>query len=275
MHQTNIVGTENLLKVISELNCTLNLNMTLIFASSQEAIGPVPNNVPFATETTTLSPSYYYGDTKVTAEKMIAEYTTIPSTILRITGVTGPHDKYAAFEFIQAISMGLMIAYPGNCQGTISFVHVHDVINAIKLVIEKQVTGVYIIGPKNCLTYQQAIDVVADATGWFKPLFHCPMWLFRSAVGMVGPMLNMFRKEKNSFLFNVKTLDCMDEKRSYSSEKAMKDFGYDPMTMEEALRRGTKEHVRNGDISTAGTHVTRIAIFGTCIAAVASVYFIW
>jgi nucleoside-diphosphate-sugar epimerase len=279
MTSINVEGTRNILKVIDEINGQHGGHMTLIFASSQEAIGPTTTDSTPADESTPLSPTYFYGQTKVQAEHIITqEYSHIPSVILRITGVTGNHDKYAAFEFIQAISLGIMVAYPGQCNGKTSFVHVTNVIQAIKLVIKKSLTkGTYIIGPANSLTYKESIDVICDKLKWHRPWFHCPMWLFRSSVALVSPIINLFRHtsgNKSSFLFNVHTLDCMNENREYSSALACNELNYSPMTMQDAFRTSIQEHVDHGDISTANQHKKRFALVGLLMVSVGVLFIV-
>jgi nucleoside-diphosphate-sugar epimerase len=276
MVYVNVEGTRNIVKVIDEINRQHGGRITLIFASSQEAIGPTATT---ADENTPLSPTYFYGQTKVQAEQIITqEYSTVPAVILRITGVTGPRDKYAAFEFIQAISLGIMVAYPGPCHGKTSFVHVSDVIQAITLVIKKSLTkGTFIIGPANSLTYKESIDVICDQLGWHRPWFHCPMWLFRSSVAIISPIINMIRHTlgiKSSFLFHVNTLDCMSENRDYSSELACKELGYSPMSMQQAFRKSTQEHVDHGDIATAHQHKKRFALVGLIMASVGVLFIV-
>jgi nucleoside-diphosphate-sugar epimerase len=270
MLEINVKGTRNLVQVLEEISS----HTCLIFSSSQEAIGPQKQaNIP-ANEDTPLRPTYFYGQTKVQAEEIISA-STLSYFILRITGVTGPHDRYAAFQFIQAISLGIMVVYPGSCLGHTSFVHVQDVNELIRLIMikksEKYVDKqVYIVGPRDSLNYQQCIDIICDTCGWHRPWFHCPMWLFKFVVAIISPLINAIRStifnDKNSFLFNSKTLDCMDENRIYSSDKAIRELGYTPMTMRETLITSIKDHITNGDISYASVHKTRWLI-GTVLTS--------
>ncbi|KAL0483486.1 N-acetyl-alpha-D-glucosaminyl-diphospho-ditrans [Acrasis kona] len=167
MDLINVQGTKNLLTVINEVNSQLQRDkIKFIFSSSQEAIGP---NKSLCDESTPCRPTNHYGKNKVEAENVIKQFELIPSIILRVTGVTGKGDRYAAFEFIQAISMGIMLVYPGSCSGTSSFVYVQDVIELItQLICDHDVwlsgnkCEVYIVGPKDVLNFKESIDVLCD-----------------------------------------------------------------------------------------------------------------
>src|SRR5690606_26712994 len=81
--------------------------------------------------------------------------------------------------------------------------------------------------------------------------FTCPLPVFKFAVMCIEPIYNLFRKGKKSFLFHPITIAAMEENRSYSSEKAMKAFGYTPMSTIEAFQKTIRFNINKGIMKTA------------------------
>lgn len=267
-----------------------NRRVHFIFASSQEAIGPTPATV-VADETTPCNPTYLYGKNKRDVELLLInnasdqDSSLLEYTILRICGVTGKGDRYAAFEMIQAAARGFYICYPGSSKGITSFVHVNNVMNAMELCIlnkSRSLNQIFIIGPDSSQTYKECIDAVCTSLGRSKPFFVCPTWLFKALVTKLYPLYNVVRNAVDanerhdvSFLFHPDTVENLEENRCFSSDKAKRLLNYTPMSTVDALKLATKEHIEEGAISYSrrspylryGTLiVTVLAIFGAIYA---------
>ncbi|KAL9656571.1 hypothetical protein ABK040_012154 [Willaertia magna] len=261
MYLINVEGTKMLYKeFLQNKNCKI-----FIQASTQEAMGPNSDLNLLANEKSPCNPTFEYGKSKLMAENQLKELfeefklenkeDKKHTFILRLTGVCGKGDRYAAFELIQATALGInSLAYAGDCKkGTVSFVHVKDVIQAFYKCMERSKNlkdnfiDTFIIGPKTVLSCKQAVDILCDKLYWNRPLFTIPLPIFLILISPFSPIVNLFRRtlfgyNRNSFLFEKETFNCMEENHGYTSEKAMKELGYDPLTMKEALEKSVEEH---------------------------------
>jgi nucleoside-diphosphate-sugar epimerase len=276
----NIRMAKQLLKKVYEYQEKHQRRIHFIFASSQEAMGPVieydevSGEKRPAVETTPCKPTYLYGKNKREVEQMLIDQKnatpSVDYTILRICGVAGRGDRYAVFEMIQAISWGILVCYPGSCHGLGSFVYVNDVVNGIDLCQKKRDltrNQIFIIGPSSSCTFLECIDICCQELGWSKPFFTCPKPVFKLMISAVyrayNRVRNIFTKNRHeiSFLFHPATIDSMSEDRWYSSEKAQKLLGYSPMSTKETIRLACQEHIKEGAVYHRNTTLKKLGLF--------------
>jgi len=295
MVKANINGTESILKALVSLkerkqhqqNNQQNLPL-FIYCSTQETIGPVPIGT-VANEETPCNPQYFYGKTKLAAENLVKQYSEqnqLSSVILRLTGVTGKGDTYAAFEFLYMTSMGLMsFAYPGSCNGYNSFAHVNDVCDAFKLVMDRHYndvkhmavkpcskehpTDVFIIGPLQAITFKENIDYLCDELQFPKPLFHMPLSVFKFIMSIASPICNYILGKfdarftrKQSFMLQGESIACMSMSRSYSVAKARQILGYKPMTVQQAFKLTIADELASNRLATGKQFTSKWLWFG-------------
>lgn len=278
--KANIGMAKQLLKKVYVYQEKHQRRIHFIFASSQEAMGPVVEYDEVsgakrpAVETTPCRPTYLYGKNKREVEQMLIDQenttSSVDYTILRICGVAGRGDRYAAFEMIQAISCGILICYPGSCHDRGSFVHVNDVVHGIDLCQKKRDLArnqIFIIGPSSSCTFRECIDTCCQELGWSKPFFTCPKPVFKLIVSIIyrtyNRVRNIFIKNRHeaSFLFHPTTIDSMSEDRWYRSEKAQKLLGYSSMSTKEALRLACQEHIKEGAVYHRNTVLKKLGLF--------------
>jgi len=99
------------------------------------------------------APTNTYGVTKLAAEQYVRVYglrTGIPVTVLRLCGVYGPGDynplllpKRAVQSFIRRVADGLPPTVYGDGLERRDHVYIDDVVQAIKLALQRRVDGVF------------------------------------------------------------------------------------------------------------------------------------
>lgn len=104
-----------------------------VFISSLAAYGPGIEKEPI-TNSNKKQPITEYGKSKLKAEAFLQANTNFPSVIVNPTAVYGPRDK-DFFVLLKSISNHIEM-YINNDKQLLSFVHVHDLVNAIFIAME-------------------------------------------------------------------------------------------------------------------------------------------
>jgi len=128
--QTNVIGTENVLRA-----CVEN-NVGKFIAASSAAVYGIPKALPL-NENSPLTPMSPYGQNKVDMENKIKEYSIkydLNSIILRIFNVFGPGQslEYAGVitKFLNCIQNNLPLEIFGDGSYSRDFVYISDVVNS-------------------------------------------------------------------------------------------------------------------------------------------------
>lgn len=132
----NYGGTKNLVEALKEAGAA---PQKLIYLSSLSIFGPVREQEPHTPikESDTAMPDTAYGHSKLIAEAYIKSCG-VPYIILRPTGVYGPRERD---YFQMAVSIKKHIDFAvGYKKQTITFIYVKDLVKAVYLAIEKDVT---------------------------------------------------------------------------------------------------------------------------------------
>ena len=164
--EDNIQGTLSLMRAIH----TYGLLRCLLHFSTDEIYGDDPECQPF-TEESALNPTNPYSATKAAAEMMVRSYIqsfSIPVVIARCNNIYGPRqykDKVIPL-FADRLKKGLVCPVHGNGSQKRSFIHVRDVYEAIKCVLQKGAPGeVYNIGSDEELSILELVQHIQDALG--------------------------------------------------------------------------------------------------------------
>lgn len=157
----------NLTTLIRVLENCKGKDITFNFVSSWFVYGETAS--PF-TETTICNPKGFYSITKRTAEQLLISYCEthhLKYRILRLANVVGPGDnrvskkKNALTYLIREIIKGNDIDLYDNGEFYRDYIHVDDVCDAIKLVLDKgEVNTTYNIGNGEATKFRDAIDYV-------------------------------------------------------------------------------------------------------------------
>ena len=215
-----------------------------IYCSTTEAIGPVKN--PPADENTPPNPVYEYGRSKLAAENVVKEYMKkgLKATIVRPSGVYGPRNvNDVSYYFITSFAKNSLATrfIVGSGRNLVQFVHVKDVCQGFRLVLEKSDVSVgetYIISEDRAYTYIEVFNILAEILGKAPPKHHIPPILAKILIAPVE-LVNKITGREN-FMWHVSTVDAVTSDRAYSIEKAKRELGYRPKY---DLKTGLKETV--------------------------------
>jgi len=164
-YRTNVAATADLLQAARAAGAS-----SLVFASTNAVTGPV--EAPAITESTPLRPLTPYGATKAAAEMLMSAYTAsygLRCACLRLTNVYGPgmqaKDSIVA-RLMRAIRLGLTFEVYGDGRQVRDYVHVSDVIAAVRLaLLRDDWHGAIVIGTGTSLSVLEVLDAVRKVTG--------------------------------------------------------------------------------------------------------------
>lgn len=233
MYNVNVVGTQNVFDLVKELEVPKS-----VYCSTEEALGHQDKVI---TETSEHPGKFlsYYEETKHLAHKLwqqccgegLDTITIMPCVVL------GPGDINFTGQFIINYIKGNMPAIPMPNQ-IFTFVHVKDVIDGIKLVIEKgQPKESYLFGAY-VKTIGEMFDVLEKLTGIPKPK--------RTSGKMMLKTYAIFQEVKSVFTGKKPFIDRVvasvlaDGGFVVDSSKAENELGWKPMPFNEAIEDTAK-----------------------------------
>lgn len=131
--RVNTHGTEALAEACLDANPNLE---RFLFVSSQTASGPSTAVDDYLDETRAPQPISWYGNSKLAAEKALADMTgRLPLTIVRPCAVYGPRDR-DFFTYFDLVKRGLSLQL-GRDGRRISLIYVHDLVTLLIMALEK------------------------------------------------------------------------------------------------------------------------------------------
>jgi UDP-glucose 4-epimerase len=171
---TNVAGTHGLLEAARAAGVR-----SLVFASTNAVTGPM--DAPAISESAVLKPLTPYGATKAAAEMLMSAYTAsygLRCVCLRLTNVYGPgmqaKDSIVA-RLMRAIRLGRTFEIYGDGRQVRDYVHVSDVIAAVRLGLDREDwLGPIVIGSGKSLSVLAVVDAVRDVTGASLGVTHGP-----------------------------------------------------------------------------------------------------
>lgn len=163
--QVNTLGTENLVRAAGAV--------PVIFASSAEVYGPVPENDQPIAEDRPLDPPSPYALTKAAAERFVLGAGGIVARSFNLIG-PGQSDRFALPSFAAQLAAirrdgSEPILSVGNLSARRDFVHVDDAVDAFVVLARRAVAGerreVYNIASGVDRTLRQALDTLIEVSG--------------------------------------------------------------------------------------------------------------
>ena len=159
----NIAGLQNVLKFCSEQKIK-----NFIFASSASVYGDTKNkNVK---ENFKLNPLHYYAYTKYIGEKIVQNYSRLNNMsfyILRFFNVYGNKSNAVVAKFIAQFLQKKKITIYGDGEQSRDFVHVTDVIDAIKMLINKNIkSDIFNIGSSKSYKINLLKDLITNSKNY-------------------------------------------------------------------------------------------------------------
>jgi UDP-glucose 4-epimerase len=173
-YETNVAGTHELLEAARAAGAT-----ALVFTSTNAVTGPM--DAPAIVETAPLRPLTPYGATKAASEMLMSAYTAsygLRCTALRLTNVYGPgmqaKDSIVA-RLMRAIRLGRTFEVYGDGRQVRDYVHVFDVVAAIRLALsDERWGGPVVIGTGRSLSVLEVVDEVRRVSGADLDVRHGP-----------------------------------------------------------------------------------------------------
>ncbi|MGC8571692.1 MAG: NAD-dependent epimerase/dehydratase family protein [Candidatus Micrarchaeia archaeon] len=201
----NVVGTENLLKAWSEANKNTGKILKIVYMSSTAVYGYKRKN-EILTEESELKPENNYGISKMMGEEVIRAYSVsnkIKYTIIRCSNIYGPYYEEPFFKVFKLIAEKKM-RFIGSGENHLTFIHVYDVAEAIKLAAENDIANnkTYNLSDGVAYTQRMLLYKAAKMLNVEPPKKSINLSLAK----MVATLMNMDREELD-FLASERILD--------------------------------------------------------------------
>jgi len=233
----NTDGTQRLVYALED-----NPPKKFVYLSSLSVFGPVKEERPYLEilESDTPQPNTAYGKSKLKAEYYV-ENSRLPWVILRPTGVYGPREK-DYMMMVDSIRHHVDFSVGFKPQD-ITFVYVKDVVQAVFLALEKDVTKrKYFLTDDNVYSSRTFSDLIHRELGrpWLLRL-KAPLWLLR-VVTYAGEYIGYMRGKVTAL--NPDKYHILAQ-RNWRCDitPAKEELGYRPQY---DLERGVKEMLNNG-----------------------------
>jgi len=221
-----IQGTRNLLEVLPEFQLE-----QFIFSSTMLVYAPCKLGEKI-TEESPLDPKWEYPLSKVKTEALIEEMQgKAKSVILRISGVYDDecHSIPISQQIMRIFEKKLESHFfPGNLEHGSAFLHMEDLIKAIRNIVEKRDSfshkEIFVLGEPNVMSYQELqkqIGILLHGKEW--STMRIPKW---------GAKMGAFLQDSLPFIkkpfIKPWMVDLADDHYDLDISKAEKTLGWDP-----------------------------------------------
>ncbi|KAJ4767684.1 NAD(P)-binding Rossmann-fold superfamily protein [Rhynchospora pubera] len=234
-YTVNVRGLENVLNAFAKTETM----KKLIYTSSFFAIGPTDGG-SVADETQMHQGKSFcteYEKSKFIADGIAlkAAESGVPIVIL-YPGVIYGHGKLTAGNVLARILIERfnwrLPGYMGNGHDINSFCHVDDVVNGHIAALHKGKLGErYLLSGENA-SFVQIFDMAAAITKTSKPFFHIPLWM----IEIYGWILVFVSRITGTLpLMSYPTVRVLRRQWAYSCDKARRELGYNPRSLNEGL----------------------------------------
>lgn len=155
--RVNVLGTENLLEAAG--------GRTVVFASSAEVYGPVPEEEQPIREDRLPDPRSPYALTKAAAERLAIASGAVVARAFNLVG-PGQASNFALPSFALQLRGGSGVLKVGNLTARRDFVHVDDGADAFRLLVESGAPGrVYNIASQRAVSIAEALERLCAVSG--------------------------------------------------------------------------------------------------------------
>ena len=155
--RVNVLGTENLHKAAG--------NRPMVFASSAEVYGPVPEEEQPIREERLPDPRSPYALTKAAAERLAIANGAVVARAFNLVG-PGQAPGFALPSFALQLRGGSEVLKVGNLSARRDFIHVDDGAEAFRLMIESGTPGrVYNIACQRAVSIEEALHRLCKVSG--------------------------------------------------------------------------------------------------------------
>jgi len=230
--RTNVAGTRRLFEAAIRAGVE-----KVVYTSSVMAIGPTDGFTADESTPNAPDPLSNYQRTKALAEEVVFSYfrkglpiVTVSPTL--VYGPSGDSRRVSFNQFLQEFLLGKPVVIPGDGTQRLNAVFLADVVSGIRLAMEKGRPGErYILGGENVSVRELALRVNAAAgTKW--KIRYVPFWIAKTA-GLIESLRAKITGEGP--LFTWDSVETYRHSWAYSSEKAIRELGFRPRSLDEGL----------------------------------------
>jgi len=221
-----IEGTRNLLVCLESFQLA-----QFVFSSTMLVHAPCKLGEKIS-ENSAVDPKWDYPISKMKTEKIISELRgAMPSVILRIAGIYDddcnsiPLSQQILRIYRKDLESHL---FPGNLQHGASFLHMDDLVSALKAVVEKrgELAGeeVFVLGEPNVMAFgdlQKNFGMLIHGKPWWT--LRVPKWFAK----MGATLKKSLQKSKKSFI-QPWMVDIADDHFDLDIRKAREKLGWEP-----------------------------------------------
>lgn len=215
-YDINLTGTINLCKALEAAGCP----RSFIFISTMSVYGSVPGNND-TEETRSLVGDSPYADSKIKAEEFLTSWCKkhgVVLTILRPALLAGKNAPGNLGAMVNGIKTGRYLSI-AHGKARKSMLMAEDIARLVPLVVDKG--GIYNISDNHHPTFGELEASIAKQLGKNKPV-SIPYWLAKCAA-IVGDIIG------DKFPLNSARLEKMTTESTFSSAKAQKELGWEPL----------------------------------------------
>lgn len=227
--QTNVQGTENVLKICLENR------VNLVHFSSIHAYNPFPLGALLDdSRPLDLDSRWIYSQSKAEAHQRVREAFRrgLRGIIFCPTSVLGPNDYKPSLQG-EAISKFYHGKIPALIPGGYDWVDVRDIANVVVRALKEPMNQKEYLLPGHWRSMYELAACITKFGGKRPPSFTCPFWLARLGL----PLLNLNAYLTHSKpLYTPASLDALQfSAQNISYQKATADFNFEPRPFEETL----------------------------------------
>ncbi len=198
----------------------------LVYVSSLAAAGPSRRGKPL-TEEDEAHPVSFYGITKRKGEETVQSYgRRLDVRIVRPAAVYGPRDR-DVLQYFKMVRQGMVFLH-GDGKQEMSFVHVLDLVQAIRLVLESRTSRnqIFFVSGGPVVAWGDLLSAAGRAMGKRFVTVKVPLPLVRAVAAVADGVGRLRRKPTILNLDKVKEARC--EAWTCSDAKARRKLGYRP-----------------------------------------------
>lgn len=218
----NVTMTQNVL----EAALAASHLQRLLVVSSLAASGPAERPGKPVTEDMPCRPVSLYGKSKVAQEQACEAYhDRLPITIIRPPAIYGPRDTEVLL-FFKTVKTGVLPLL-GFQDKTLSFVHVADLVRGMEKATrsERSKGQAYFLGSVKEYSWQKIGSLIGNEMGRVPFMFRLPHFLVFTAASFGEVYSRLTRKLVDLNIDRARQITSPSW--FCSSEKAMRDFGYE------------------------------------------------
>jgi nucleoside-diphosphate-sugar epimerase len=236
----NLDGTRHLLEAASVQRVERFVYCSTIGIYGHRAPGITRENSP-------LSPGNIYERTKVSAERLVAEFAErcgLATVVLRPADVYGPRDQ-RLLKLFKGVSRGRFPLF-GSGDGRRHMVYVDDVVSAFFQACERDEAlgqGLIIAGPRSC-TLRELIDEVTRATGTKRYGFRLPLAPMLALSAVVEDACAALKIDPPIYR---RRMDFFHSDSEFDTTLARRVLGWEPkVDLPEGIRRTLEDYRQSG-----------------------------